>query len=364
MDSTLGPKAGSSPLAGQPKRPQAIPSAVDAGTRLPAFGTYAGELAEVNLRRLAEPYRRSFFRRLLVHKRWHYVLMATRDILASFAIVDLSYAANAFVSVVDLQGGRVLFDASFMGLPGLLAAVGNHPGEGLSARFVTPGARLACARGAGHERYTVAVQARKRLFGAGLRWRGDILGPGGDSVLTVISPLSGGSLVNVTQKRAGLSCSGTLRAGGREFGLDGGVAGLDYTQGYLARRTAWRWAMGVGQLADGTPVGLNLAEGINDETDDVNENALWVGTRLVPLGRARFDFNRQDVSAPWQGRTTDGAVELQFSPIFVHREERNYKLIKSRFAQPQGTFTGRARVDGQELDLSLAGVTEEQDVLW
>lgn len=140
---------------------------------------------------------------------------------------------------------------------------------------------------------------------------------------------------------------------------------MDYTHGYLARRTSWRWAMANGRLADGTTVGFNLVEGFNDSDATASENALWVGSRLLPLGRAHFEFNPKDVLDPWRITTEDGAVDLTFRAIAAHREERDYRLVRSHFVQPLGLFGGTVRLpDGAVEVADLPGVTEDQDILW
>ena len=143
------------------------------------------------------------------------------------------------------------------------------------------------------------------------------------------------------------------------------MAGLDYTNGYLARRTAWRWAFASGRLSDGTAVGLNLVEGFNEASEEANENALWIGERLIPLDRARFEYNRSRVLDPWRVTTKDGGIELRFRPVHAHREERDYKIVKSHFVQPLGLFEGQIRLDEKVLSIvSLPGVVEDQDILW
>jgi hypothetical protein len=266
---------------------------------------------------------------------------------------------------VDLREQRPLLDRSYLGVPGPMAGVGNHPAAGFEAHFTTVNATFRAARTPNGERYRTAIDVWDVPFlKRALRWEGEILAVGGAPALSVISPAGGGGHVNVTQKQAGLLAFGTLQVNGRRYPLDGGVAGVDYTHGYLPRHTAWRWAMACGRLEDGTPVGLNLVEGFNDDSDQANENALWIGSRLYPLGRARFSFSKRDPLEEWQITTTDQELELRFRPMFVHREERDFKLVKSHFVQPAGTFTGTFRSGGRRLSLSLAGVTEEQDVLW
>ncbi|SEU37437.1 DUF2804 domain-containing protein [Stigmatella erecta] len=342
------------------------PASVCTAQGEPCFGTYLGELREVDLGRLQGRWAPTAALKLFKRKRWNYLFAATQEVAALFAVVDLGYGANAFAVAVDLKEKRPLCDVSFLGLPRALASVGDRPGAGLDVSFRTLGGRLAAWRGEDDERYQVEVDIhRARTPGfQPFRWRGELVVAGGPPALTVIAPVKNDGLVNVTQKRGGLLALGSLEVGGRQFRLDGGVGGLDYTQGYLARHTAWRWAFGAGRLADGTPVGFNFVEGFNEDPQS-NENAFWVGDRLYPLARARFTYERKDLLEPWRVTTEDGAVDLHFKPIHVHREDKSLRLLVSRFAQPVGLFEGTVRAGGQTYTLSsVPGVTEDQDMLW
>ncbi|HEX8539703.1 MAG TPA: DUF2804 domain-containing protein [Cystobacter sp.] len=343
------------------------PASVATASGEPRFGTYQGELPEVDLQKLTGRWAPSAAKdRLLKRKRWHYTLAATREVMALFAVVDVGYSANAFAVALDLKERRVLCDVSFLGAPGPLAEVGNRPGAGLSVSFRTLGGRMTAQRGAEDERYRLRVDVSRLRTGSlqTFQWDGSLLVAGGAPALSVIAPVEGDGFVNVTQKRGGMLAFGTLEAGGKRFQLDGGVGGTDYTQGYLARHTAWRWAFLAGRLADGTPVGLNLVEGFN-VSSHTNENALWLGNRLIPLGRASFEYDRQELMKPWRVRTDDGVVDLSFQPLHVHREDHDFKVVVSHFAQPLGLFEGTVRVDGHTHVLSaVPGVTEDQDMLW
>ncbi len=343
------------------------PNAVVDADGFPRFGTYQGSLREVDLSRLDGPYQLPLPLRLLKHKKWLYTFMATPEVIAVAAVADLTYTANAFAMVVDRQSKRVLLDESFIGLPGPLARVGSRPNEGVEARFRALGASFSASRPSGSERVRLRVEVSRLLPlpHRALDWDGELLTAGGPPPLTVISPVSDGGVVNVTQKWGALLTFGTLRAGGRTFRLDGGVGGTDYSNGYLARRTAWRWAFACGRLDDGTPLGLNLVEGFNEEMEQANENALWVGQKLFPLSRARFEFDRHDPLDRWHVRTKGGEVDVTFRPIGAHRERRDYKVVMSRFVQPLGTFSGTLRAGGNTWRVDeLPGVTEDQDILW
>jgi hypothetical protein len=327
----------------------------------PRFGTYQGSLERVALDRLQGRWQPGRPERLLVHKRWLYAFVATPEVAALFAIVDLGYASNAFVLAVDLSTQRVLAEATRAGLP-RQAAVNGHLGEGMQASFRALSPWLRAWRREGESAY----HARLRLGGLRPRLELDLTleTAGAGPALTVIAPVEGG-VVNVTQKWAGLPASGALRCGGRRYELAGGVGGLDATQGYLARRTAWRWAFGCGRLEDGACLGFNLVEGFNEAREDVNENAVWLGGVLWPVGRARFRWNHDDPLDRWHVSTTDGALDLTFRPVAVHREDRDLVLVRTRFLQPLGTWEGTVRVGGQTHQVrAVPGVAEDQSAIW
>ena len=101
----------------------------------PRFGTYAGEnLSSISIQSLRGRYFLSGAERQLRRKRWHYSLFATPQVLAVQAVVDLGYAASAFLCAVDLSTREVLVDEGFMGIPGTFAFVNNHPGAEVSSR--------------------------------------------------------------------------------------------------------------------------------------------------------------------------------------------------------------------------------------
>jgi hypothetical protein len=298
-------------------------------------------------------------------KAWVYTLVTTPEVILAAAVVDLCYASNAFLTVVDLREKRALVDFGTVGLGGPFASVNDRPARGMRAHLLTVGARFGISRSETEGPVRVEAElAPFRTGGAGSLHLDLTLGfDGAPPPIAVVSPIPGGGL-SVTTKSGSLRSSGILELGQRRIQLDGGVAGLDATQGLPARATAWRWAMAAGRLEDGRAVSFNLVEGFN-EAEGSNENALWVGNELHPVGRARFGFGRDDPMQVWQIDTEDGALALRFRPLHLHREERNLGLVRSRFWQLQGFFVGTLRAGGEVLQLTdLPGVTEDQDVLW
>ena len=329
----------------------------------PQFGSYQGSLPEVDLTRLRGPYALRPPRRWFKHKRWQYGMVATRNVAVVFSVADLTYTANAFVFAVNLITRTLLFDRGWLGVPGPWISVGNRPGLNAAARFVMPGVRFALGPGEQPRQYRIQVESYSKPWGQRVfALEVQLVHPAEPPPLTVIAPLAADGIVNVTQKWAGLPASGRVTTEAQTFSLEGAAAGFDYTDGYLARHTAWQWAFATGRLRDGRTIGLNVAKGIND-ANGLKENALWLGSRLIPMGPARFLFNAANPMDSWTVETEQ--IELSFQPIHVHREERDYKLVKSHFLQALGLFQGRIRLPDETISIeSLAGVTEDQNILW
>jgi uncharacterized protein DUF2804 len=165
--------------------------------------------------------------------------------------------------------------------------------------------------------------------------------------LEVVSP-HGRSYIWTT-KLAPVRVHGRLTAGGREFELDGDDGFMDESAGYHARHTAWRWSAGIGRAADGRAVAWNLVDGVHD-APKASERTLWIdgAAREVPPQEFADDLSR--------------VGELDFREWSARESNRNLVVMRNRYRQPFGEFTGT--LPG---GLALAeghGVMEEHDVLW
>jgi hypothetical protein len=313
-------------------------------------GSFRGGLPRVELGALAPRARERF----LQHKRWVYVGIAAGDVYVGAAIVHLGYAANAFAFVYDKGAGRMLADRKALGPP-LATRVGDTAGEGMIASARLPGARLRFERPRGETMTRIEIEIGDvRVFA-----RMD--SAGAPPSISAVGPVPG-SVGVATEKRTLLAVSGEASVGGRRVALDGGLGGYDYTNGLLPRRTTWRWAFALGRARTGERVGLNLVEGMTGEA----ECALWIDGELFPLEEGRFSFDPARPLDPWRVQTADGAVDLRFTPGGMHADRTNLGVIRSRFLQPVGVYSGVIRApDGRALELDgVLGVVEDQDVLW
>ncbi len=154
-----------------------------------------------------------------------------------------------------------------------------------------------------------------------------------------------------TRKQGGVAAQGTVTLPGAEPVALGGHAVIDDTAAYYERHTRWRWSAGAGDAVDGRQVAWSLVEGVNDPVSG-SERTVWVdGEPSEPPPVAFLD----DLS---------GVGGLRFHAEATRERRENLLLIRSRYRQPFGTFSGS--LPGPE-PIELAhgfGVMEDHDVWW
>jgi hypothetical protein len=356
---------------------RAAPHVAVATDGIPTFGGFAGIVDHTGLDMVAPTFLLGpggpggRVRRALRRKRWVYVFAATDELCVVGCLVNGAVTGSGFLMATDLVTGEVLADSSRMGA---LAAVNDRPGAGLRAGYRLPGTRYTLTRDGDEVRFTASLaRALLDVPGRSRPWvQVDLtLREHGTGITAVSEVRHGrGSTVSVTAKTCGLAVTGQLLVHGADGAvtrlLDGGLGGYDYTNGWLPRHTAWRWAYGVGRLASGEVLGFNLTEGFSGVGERSREAAVWVDGQPFPVDpRLHFRFDRGDVLAPWQVTTEDGSVRLRFDPLAAHRESVDVGVLRSRFVQPMGHFSGELDVAGRTYVIDrLPGVVEDQDVLW
>jgi hypothetical protein len=156
-----------------------------------------------------------------------------------------------------------------------------------------------------------------------------------------------------TRKQADVPARGEVRIGSRMYSLDCRAV-VDDTAGYHRRHTKWTWSAGVGTTTDDRSVGWNLVVGVNDP-DTGSERAIWVDGEPSEPGPVRF---ADDLS--WIEFSEGGA--LDFTEWSAREHNTNVLLLRSRYRQPFGTFTG-SFPGGVQLARGY-GVVEVHDVHW
>jgi uncharacterized protein DUF2804 len=171
-------------------------------------------------------------------------------------------------------------------------------------------------------------------------------GRSASGAVEVVSP-HGGSFI-WTRKQGDVPVRGRVRVGDREWAIDG-VAFIDDSAGYHARRTRWRWSAGVGRGEGGERVAWNLVDGVHD-APTASERTVWVDGEPREVGPVAF---ASDLAA---------VADLRFGEWSAREDHTNRLLLRSHYRQPFGTFAG-ALPGGPGLAEGY-GVMEWHDVLW
>lgn len=332
-------RAWTSPLPPAPRRLLA-----EDGT--PRSGLYAGSLDDGSFAGLKDAP--GALQRRLVEKRWQYLFVATPEMMLALAVIDCGYLSSGICAVFDRGSRRLLVDDNPV-LPPICAQVGEEPGEGMSARLLGPRIHARMQR-AGDR---ISVQANWAHADVDLL----LDASGAPAPITAIAPVGPAGRFDLTQKTVLVPAEGEVRAGNVRFPVRGELAGLDYTHGLLARETSWRWAFAGGR-AGSRLVAFNFSEGF---LQGEGENVAWIEGEPRAMGPVRFAFQPETPMAAWRVQSADGRVDLAFQPEGFRRQTVDLKLIRSRYLQPFGTFSGR--IDGVAVD-GLAGVTEDHEARW
>jgi Protein of unknown function (DUF2804) len=170
----------------------------------------------------------------------------------------------------------------------------------------------------------------------------------------VASPIGARGAYIWTRKQACVPVAGTVEIDGRRHAIDDDCGFVDDSAGYHARHTAWSWSAGVGRAVDGRRVGWNLVAGINDAVG-ASERTLWVGGDALEAGPADF---ADDLSAI----EIEGGGSLRFDEWSRREHSTNALVMRSRYSQPFGSFSG-ALPGNVELAEGY-GVMETHDVRW
>lgn len=135
-----------------------------------------------------------------------------------------------------------------------------------------------------------------------------------------------------TRKQAPLEVRATVTLPDRTVELAGPLGFVDDSAGYHDRDTSWWWAAGIGTLADGRAAAWNLVSGIHDRPT-CSERTVWVDGLPHEVGPVAFAEDLSGVQLP------DGAA-LAFHAEAVRERDENFRLIRSQYRQPFGTFSG------------------------
>ena len=157
-----------------------------------------------------------------------------------------------------------------------------------------------------------------------------------------------GSSYAWTRKQGGIRARGMVTIEGRSRPLDARAV-VDDTAAYYERHTQWRWSAGVGIAGDGRELAWNLVAGVNDPVVG-SERTLWIDGHPIEVAPVRFSSDLSSVGG------------LRFAAEATRERNDNRLLVRSRYRQPFGVFTGEP-TPGVALAEGY-GVMEHHDAWW
>jgi hypothetical protein len=339
--------------------PEAI---VDSNGQL-TYGVFNAPFSRINLADADLKHRGLRLTRGLVGfrlKEWQHFCLLLPDLMASFAIVDSKFLKVSWCHVVQ---GDTHFEHARQS-PVLDVKIARELWNDRT-HVHARGYRLDVANqlDTGHHQVSIRIDGArgKPAISADLRCEHDL-----EQIQPLVVVLPVGPNRGMYSHKVALPIEGSIQVGDRRYEAtpDRCFAILDIHKAHYPRHTWWNWATCAGHDDQGRPVALNLTRNVVLD-DQLNENALWVDGKLHHLGAARFDFDKDDVLAPWRLGTADGEVDVTFTPRGERAESIRLGLVKSVFHQPYGTFSGTVKVGDQTARFSdLWGVCEDHDARW
>jgi hypothetical protein len=294
-------------------------------------------------------------------KRWQFLTLVADELIWGAGFVHLGYITQ-FFSHLCLRTERACADQRLeLAVPGIQFTLSEHALHGLLARYRNPLTGSAFSMQGNGCDLQVSGRAKPRDFSIDARIQ--LPQPEDTPTLSILGATRNPTWIS-SVKSALFPLRGTLKLGARSFSLDGGFAGLDCTVGFPPRNTKWFWAYGMGPASDGTrsgPVAFNLARGNN--LGGQNECALWWDGKIFELPPVTFQKGAQ--GAPW--KITGPGMELRFHEFSRLSNFNRLGLVRSDLAQAYGEFEGTITVPDTDKTISLerlAGICEDQDVLW
>lgn len=247
-------------------------------------------------------------------KQWRYVGMYGHELMCCFGVVSIAGLPQTFWAVWDREARRLRERTHFRA-----GAVSLHDGL---VRVRDRGVAIDLAF---DERAGTAVE---------------ITSPHGDHEIW-------------TRKRAGVVLSGSVVLDGvARTIVSRGV--IDDTCGRHARDTKWSWSAGVGTAESGEAIAWNLVDGVHDAATG-SERAIWVDGVPAETAPAVFDLPLTEIT------TADG-LALRCAHEAVRERDDNLLVMRSRYTQPFGTFSGNLP-GGLRLAEGF-GVMERHEVRW
>ena len=168
-------------------------------------------------------------------------------------------------------------------------------------------------------------------------------------------------------KRVSMLATGSVRVGqtvyelpeGRSFGV------LDWGRGAWPHDVHWEWGHFAG-MTDGHMLGINLGTVFADDTPGTADAVIVDGV-LHKISRSEWDYDLDDLMAPWRFTSTDERIDLTLTPDFDDSTTLSlgpaYTLTRWKV---HGEIHGTVQLDdGSQLQVEgIRGAAEYVEIIW
>ena len=168
-------------------------------------------------------------------------------------------------------------------------------------------------------------------------------------------------------KRLSMPTTGTVTVGDTtyDFGEGESFGVLDWGRGVWPDDVEWEWGHFTGMI-DGQLVGINMGTVNGDDTPG-SADSVTVDGVLHKLPESIWDYDLDDVMAPWRFTSADGKIDLTLTPDFDDSTvlALGPPLMLTRW-KVHGVIEGTVELsDGSTLQVAdIRGAAEYVEIIW
>ena len=306
-------------------------------------------------------------------KRWQYYGITTPTHYFSFTLSHIGYLGPVFVYVLDFETCKYQEET-----------VNTLFGSGVTLSRDSKEGECHYERGALRMHFSISNDSERRLevswpdFG-GVPFKADIrlgLPAGHESLVNIFRydnkrfyytrkincmPVQGRVEYGYDMDAA----SHEIRPHVYEIDPRNSLGNLDWGVGVWPYRSFWIWGSCSRYLPDGRTLGLNLGAGMGNDPD-LADNAVILNGRIHKISRVDFKYDTADFKKPWQMKSRDGRLELEFVPFFERVAKTDAVVLASEVHQMFGRYNGKVVMDdGEQIRIEgMIGWAEEHHARW
>lgn len=317
------------------------------------FGLYDNPIDSINYLdyNLESPLGRkvSLLMKRLLFKQFNFFGILSPEITVGLAVIDIKYLTSGFFYIHDRTEGSITETSSKA--PFFKGRIKATPSS-IDSSYSTGKLKIALKNS------TVFAEGKDISLQVELDFKN-------------VNPLrictrSGYRGWTYTEKITPIGVKGQVVCKGKTWNISSpeAMSIIDWSAGFMRRKTYWNWAATAATLPDGRSFGLNCACGTNET--GFTENAFWLNNEITKTDTVNFLFDVNDLMKPWRVVSYDKKIDLEFQPEITRSDKTNALLLATRFSQISGHFSGTVHTDKNESVTirKTPGYVEDHYVLW